>query len=234
MKRTLYFLTLLTFPLLLNSQSVWTNVVVHGADPSGRIKCTNIINSLIDSMAMSGGGTLFFPAGTFLTGPVVMKSNITLYLDAGSVIKFSDDFDDYLPMVLSRWEEVRVKNFKSQIYAYQCENIAIRGDGHLDGQGKKWWDFMRNINAGQNVDSRWQQIFIKENELLLSKNQYIKGKPTEPIFKIIKTIEVIRENQGIVDEVISVVDRESGAKEKIKQVDASFIPLLSASEILKK
>lgn len=176
MKRTLYFLTLLTFPLLLNSQSVWTNVVVHGADPSGRIKCTNIINSLIDSMAMSGGGTLFFPAGTFLTGPVVMKSNITLYLDAGSVIKFSDDFDDYLPMVLSRWEEVRVKNFKSQIYAYQCENIAIRGDGHLDGQGKKWWDFMRNINAGQNVDSRWQQIFIKENELLLSKNQYIKGK----------------------------------------------------------
>jgi orotate phosphoribosyltransferase len=51
---------------------------------------------------------------------------------------------------------------------------------------------------------------------------------------VLKTIEVIRENQGIVDEVISVVDRESGAKEKIKQVDASFIPLLSASEILKK
>ena len=98
-------------------------------------------------MLRNGGGTLFFPAGTFLTGPIIMKSNITLYLDAGAVIKFSDDFDDYLPMVPSRWEDVRVRNFKSQIYAYRCENISIRGDGHFEGQGKKWWDFMRSVNS---------------------------------------------------------------------------------------
>jgi polygalacturonase len=176
MKKTLSALLLVTFPLLLNSQPVWTNIVNYGADPAGKIKCTNIINNLIDSLAISGGGTLFFPAGTFLTGPVVMKSNITLYLDAGSVIKFSDDFDDYLPMVPSRWEEVRVNNFKSQIYAYQCENIAIRGDGHLEGQGKKWWDFMRSVNSNQAVDNKWQEIFRQENELLLARNQYIKGK----------------------------------------------------------
>ncbi len=119
MKRTLSFLLLVTFPLLLNSQHVWTNIADHGADRSGKIKCTNIINNLIDSLSDSGGGTLFFPAGTFLTGPIVMKSNITLYLDAGSVVRFSDDFDDYLPMVQSRWEDVRVRNFKSQVYAYQ-------------------------------------------------------------------------------------------------------------------
>lgn len=176
MKRTFTLLLLVTIPLLINSQTVWTNIVNHGADPSGKTKCTVIINNLIDSLAGSGGGTLFFPAGTFLTGPVILKSNITLYLDAGSVIKFSDDFDDYLPMVPSRWEEVRVKNFKSQIYAYQCENISIRGDGHLEGQGKKWWDFMRRINAGQPVNDKWQEIFRKENEILLAKNEYIKGK----------------------------------------------------------
>ena len=51
---------------------------------------------------------------------------------------------------------------------------------------------------------------------------------------VIKTIQVIRENQGIVDEVVTVVDRESGAEEKMKQVDVSFIPLLSVSDILKK
>ena len=143
MKRILSLLLLLTIPILVNSQPVWTNIVSHGADPSGKIKCTDIINNLIDSLAGNGGGTLFIPAGTFLTGPVIMKSNITLYLDAGAVVKFSDDFDDYLPMVPSRWEDVRVKNFKSQIYAYQCENISIRGDGHFEGQGRKWWDFMR-------------------------------------------------------------------------------------------
>lgn len=176
MKRILSLLLLVLSPLFLNSQSVWTNIVNHGADPSGKIKCTNIINDLIDSLNISGGGTLFFPAGTFLTGPIVMKSNITIYLDPGSVVKFSDDFDDYLPMVPSRWEDVRVRNFKSQVYAYQCENISIRGDGHFEGQGKKWWDFMRGVNAKQPNGSKWQEIFGKENETLLLKNQYIKGK----------------------------------------------------------
>jgi orotate phosphoribosyltransferase len=51
---------------------------------------------------------------------------------------------------------------------------------------------------------------------------------------VIKTIQVIRENQGIVDEVVAIVDRESGAEEKMKQADVSFIPLLSVSDILKK
>lgn len=51
---------------------------------------------------------------------------------------------------------------------------------------------------------------------------------------VIKTIQIIRENQGIVDEVLTVVDRESGAEEKMKDADVSFIPLLSVSEILKK
>jgi orotate phosphoribosyltransferase len=51
---------------------------------------------------------------------------------------------------------------------------------------------------------------------------------------VVKTIQIIRENKGIVDEVICVVDRESGAEEKLKNADVSFIPLLSISDILKK
>lgn len=160
----------------INAQNVWTNIVSNGADRTGKIKCTEIINKLIDKLATEGGGTLFFPGGTFLTGPIIMKSNITLYIDAGATIKFSDDFDDYLPMVPSRWEDVRVKNFKSQIYAYQCENIAIKGGGHLDGQGKKWWDFMRTANSKQQPESKWQEIFKKENADLLAKNAYINAK----------------------------------------------------------
>lgn len=51
---------------------------------------------------------------------------------------------------------------------------------------------------------------------------------------VIKTIQIIRDNQGIVDEVLAVVDRESGAEEKLKSSGVSFIPLLSVSDILKK
>ena len=176
MKKILSSLSLIFFLSYAYSQVVWTNIANHGADPSGNIKCTDLINHLIDSLAVRGGGTLFFPSGTFLTGPIIMKSNITLYVDAGSTIKFSDDFDDYLPMVQSRWEDIRVKNFKSQIYAYQCENIAIKGDGHLEGQGQKWWDFMSKVSQKKSDESKWQEIFRKENADLLAKDEYLRSK----------------------------------------------------------
>ena len=51
---------------------------------------------------------------------------------------------------------------------------------------------------------------------------------------VVKTIKVIRENKGIVDEAISIVDRESGAEEKLRNVDVSFIPLISISDILNR
>ena len=176
MKKVIFILLFIIATLGTRAQNTWTNVVTNGADRTGKVKCTEIINKLIDKLSADGGGTLFFPGGTFLTGPIIMKSNITLYIDAGATIKFSDDFDDYLPMVASRWEDVRVKNFKSQIYAYQCENIAIKGGGHFDGQGKKWWDFMRTAGSKQQPESKWQEIFKKENSELLAKNPYISSK----------------------------------------------------------
>lgn len=51
---------------------------------------------------------------------------------------------------------------------------------------------------------------------------------------VIKTIKILRENKAVVDEVIVVVDRENGCEEKLQAADASFIPLLSVSDILKK
>ena len=177
MKRTIVLLLAFLFSLkIISQEGVWTNVIAHNADPSGKVKCTHIINNLIDSLSSGGGGTLYFPAGTFLTGSIEMKSNITLYLDAGAVLRFSDDFDDYLPMAPSRWEDVRVMNFRSQIYAYRCHNISIKGEGHLEGQGSKWWDFMRKVNSGQAVDTKWQDIFKGENAALLARNTYIRGK----------------------------------------------------------
>jgi len=176
MKRVLLILMFSLVTVLMQSQSVWINISDRGADPTGKAKCTKVISDVIIELSAKGGGTVFFPAGTFLTGPIILKSNITIWLDPGAVVKFSDDFDDYLPMVPSRWEDVRVKNFVSQIYAYQCENISIRGRGHFEGQGKKWWDFMRSVTSNQPVDNKWQEIFKKENAELLAKNEYIRSK----------------------------------------------------------
>jgi len=176
MKRSIIIIVFIFNSLVVISQNSFYNIADFGADPAGKKKCTEIINRLIDTLSSGGGGTVYIPAGTFLTGPIIMKSNITLYLDAGATVKFSDDFDDYLPMVPSSWEGVRVKNFKSQIYAYRCENIAITGRGHFEGQGQKWWDFMRIVNSKKQSESKWQEIFRKENAELLAKNEYMRGK----------------------------------------------------------
>jgi len=51
---------------------------------------------------------------------------------------------------------------------------------------------------------------------------------------VVKTIQVLRENNAKVDKVLVVVDRESGAKEKLQKLDVNFVSLLSVSEIIKK
>ena len=89
--------------------------------------------------------------------------------------------------------------------------VIIRKDKREHGTGKQ-------IEGGE----------VKVKRVLLVEDVTTSGGST------LKSIKIIRENQGIVDEVIVVVDRESGAEEKLKNADVSFIPLLSVSDILKK
>lgn len=125
-------------------QAERVNMREAGASADGRTLNTELINSTILRLSREGGGTLFFPAGTYLTGSIVLKSHITLDLEAGATLLFSDDFDHYLPFVEVRHEGVMMKSFQPLIYAVDAENITIKGEGTLDGQGKKWWsEFFR-------------------------------------------------------------------------------------------
>jgi polygalacturonase len=174
-KRLLFFCTtflLVSFQGL--SQNSTLNICEFGADNTGKANSSSIINKLIDSLSKNYGGTIYFPAGIYTCGPIFMKSNITLLTDAGAEIHFSDNFDDYLPMVTSQWEGIRLKTFASQIYAIDAQNISIKGRGHFEGHGKKWWDYWKKIKNGEIANSQWQQIFETENRELLLKNEYLK------------------------------------------------------------
>ena len=110
-----------------------------------------------------------FSGGTYLTGPIHLKSNITLYVDAGTVLKFSSDFDDYLPMVRSRWEGTEVANFSPLIYGDKVENVAITGRGLIDGGGEPWWKHLPRAQGRSSASrcaggrSKWQQEFARLN-----------------------------------------------------------------------
>lgn len=151
--------------LTMRAQSTY-DVTKFGAKKDSSAKATAAIAKAIDAAVKAGGGTIYFPAGKYLTGPIHLQSNITIFIDAGAELHFSDNFDDYLPMVESRYEGVDVMSFSPLFYAYKAENIAIKGRGIIDGHGKKWWHFVEGYKEGQ-PRSKWQLIFDSLNKNIL-------------------------------------------------------------------
>jgi polygalacturonase len=110
----------------------------------------NCINKAIQACAAQGGGTVTVPQGVFYTGPIELKSRVRLHLAKGSILKFSTDPNDYKPFVLSRWEGWDCINFHPLVYAYRQENVAITGEGILDGQADEtnWWPWKGKTEYG--------------------------------------------------------------------------------------
>ncbi len=115
------------------------SIVEAGAIEGGTVKCTQAILSTIEKAAKAGGGTVLIPKGRWLTGAIRLDNNINLRLEKDAVLLFSQDTSDYLPVVFSRHEDVECYKYSAFIYAEGKENIAITGEGTLDGQGKPWW-----------------------------------------------------------------------------------------------
>ncbi len=136
--RKIFFITL-TILCCLPVFAKTYDVSKMGADTKGKKLSTKVINKAIDKAAEEGGGTIYFPAGNYLTGAIHMKSNITLHLESGAYVKFTDDYNEYMPFVPLRWEGTFMNAFSPLIYAKDCHNLTITGRGTLDGNGFKWW-----------------------------------------------------------------------------------------------
>ncbi len=109
----------------------------------GSVKNTDAIHRAIETAHAAGGGTVLIPAGSWLTGPIHLMSNINLHISEGAVVRFSENREDYLPVVIQRHEGVEAYNYSPLIYAYELRNVAVTGKGRLDAQGKQWWDWYR-------------------------------------------------------------------------------------------
>jgi len=109
--------------------------------------CTVAIRKAIEACNAAGGGRVVVPAGEWLTGAVHLKSNVNLYLAKGSTLRFSTDPAAYLPVVHTRWEGIECMNYSPFIYAWEQENIAVTGEGTLDGAASydagNWWSWTK-------------------------------------------------------------------------------------------
>ncbi len=115
------------------------SITDFGAQPGGKAKNTGAIAEAIAACAKAGGGRVIVPADVWLTGPIHLKSNVNLHVAEGAELRFSDKFDDYLPVVYMQRGGTRCYNYSPLIYARNCTNIGVTGSGTLNGQGQAWW-----------------------------------------------------------------------------------------------
>jgi polygalacturonase len=113
------------------------NVLDFGAVGDGRTLCTACIQAAINACAAAGGGKVFVPPGRYLTGPIFLKSNLEFEILAGATLLGSTNFADY-PTIPGWWEGLERTVYASMITGIDLENVAITGQGTLDGQGAVW------------------------------------------------------------------------------------------------
>jgi polygalacturonase/lysophospholipase L1-like esterase len=110
----------------------------YGAVEGGDIKNTEAIARAIKACHEAGGGRVVVPEGKWLTGKVHLKSNVNLHVEKGALLEFSENPEDYLPAVQTTWEGMECFNYSPLIYAFDCKNVAVTGEGPLDAKMEVW------------------------------------------------------------------------------------------------
>jgi polygalacturonase len=132
----IFTLILLSAALTSAAPGVY-NVLDFGAKNDGSTHATEAIKRAIQAAAKAGGGTVYFPAGTYVTGAIQMVSNLTLDIDAGATLKFHTDLAEY-PLVKGRYEGTEAITPAPLIGGENLENIAITGRGTLTTDNAEW------------------------------------------------------------------------------------------------
>jgi polygalacturonase len=125
-------------------------VTKFGAVGNARADCTEAFARAIAACNKAGGGRVIVPAGEFVTGAIQLRSNVNLHVTRNATIRFSRDPKKYLPLVFTRWEGMELMNYSPFIYAFAQRNVAITGEGIIDGQADcdHWWPWKGRTGCG--------------------------------------------------------------------------------------
>jgi polygalacturonase len=110
----------------------------YGADNSSLDNST-AINAAITAANSAGGGTVVIPAGTFLSGPITMKSNVNLYISSGAILQLMPYGSGNGSPAGSYPNNGTADNYANFISGSSLTNIAVTGQGTIEGNGTAWW-----------------------------------------------------------------------------------------------
>lgn len=161
------------FPVLERS------VLEFGAVPQSEAIQTEILQKAIDTVSAEGGGKLVIPAGRYKTGALHLKSGVRLHLESReTVLAFAaENIESHYPVVFGHWEASPCYNFSALIYACDAHDIALTGEGVLDGGADKehWWNWHHQVENAWSLDKTDLQM---EDRMALRKMN-MDGTPVE-------------------------------------------------------
>jgi len=150
------------------------NLADFGADGTGATLCTQAFQQAVDALTEKGGGRLVVPRGVWLTGPIVLKDRINLHLEAGAVIQFAADETLY-PVIDTSFEGLDTRRCQSPISALDASDIAITGQGVIDGNGQYW----RPVKRMKVTDNHWKNLIkggvLKRDDYWVPSEGFAKG-----------------------------------------------------------
>ena len=129
------------------------SITDFGAKSGGQVLCTQAFVDAINAVSQKGGGKVIIPRGTWLTGPITLKSNIELYSEVGALVVFSTDKSLY-PLVETNFEGSNTYRCMSPINGRNLENIALTGSGIFDGSGDVW----RLVKKEKLTEGQWKKL----------------------------------------------------------------------------
>ncbi|MBP1638912.1 MAG: hypothetical protein H6Q17_495 [Bacteroidetes bacterium] len=136
-----------------NFPATQVSISDFGAKNDGKTDNTEAFAKAIDAIVAKGGGTVEIPAGKWITGPIVLRSNVRLHTEKGTLVQFSTNKDLY-PIIKANFEGLETYRCQQPISADGAENIAITGEGIFDGTGQAW----RPVKKSKVSESQWNEF----------------------------------------------------------------------------
>jgi polygalacturonase len=167
----LLLLTIFLFSSTGQAKQVVCDARSMGAAGDGHTKDTVALQRAIDQCAKGEGGVVHLAAGTYLSGPLTLKSHVRLSIDHGAMLLGSPEMDDYPVRSDAPWRRV------SLLHADNAVDIAITGEGTIDGNGKIWWDAMAQRKKGERESQRPLLIDLTKSKQILIEGVTIQNSP---------------------------------------------------------
>lgn len=137
------------------------NITNYGAKPDGISLNTDAINKAISDCSKKGGGVVLVPNGYWLTGPIKLQNNVNLHLKKNALLQFSKNFDDY-KLIEGIYEGKPSARNESPIMGINVSNVAITGQGIIDGNGDAW----RMVRTSDLTEYEWKAKIAKGEGIL--------------------------------------------------------------------